>query len=107
LACIRRTTLDAFWSRAQPRSRENTYLVRSLIRSAEQNFGLDDGAFEAPGPLPAEDHCRYRVAMQLVASSMGAGRYSGTHDNGIPSGCRSAYSNQFRSIARGNATTLA
>ena len=70
MACIRRVTLDAFWSRATSTVRSNAYLMRTLIKSADDNFGLLDGAVEDPGPLPAgKDHCGYRVAMHANGCS--------------------------------------
>lgn len=107
LACIRRVNLDAFWSRASSTVMANTYLMRAMVRSAELNFGLTDGAVEDPGPLTSEDHCGYRVAIQMVASSLGVGRYSDSHKQwDTIRRVRSVYSNQFRASARGNATTL-
>jgi hypothetical protein len=107
LACIRRVTLDAFWSRASTTVKSNTYLMRTMIKSAEENFGLSDGAVESPGPLSSEDHCGYRVAMQMVASSLRGGRYSGSHKQwDTIRRIRSVYSNQFRASARGNETSM-
>jgi hypothetical protein len=42
------------------------------------------GPAEEPGPLPKFDHCGYEVAIQIVVSSLGAGRYSRLINNGIP-----------------------
>ena len=107
LACIRRVTLDAFWSRASSTVASNTYLMRTMVRLEETNFGFASGAAESPGPLTCEDHCGYRVAMQKVASSLGVGRYSDSHKKwDTIRRVRSVYSNQFRASARGNSTAL-
>jgi hypothetical protein len=107
LACIRRVTLDAFWSRARSTVMSNTHLMRTMIKASDANFGLTHGAVEDPGPLPNDDHCGYLVAMQMVAASLGEGRYSGTHKQwDTIRRIRSAYSNQFRASARGNVTAL-
>jgi hypothetical protein len=37
------------------------------------------GPFDNPGPLPANDHCGSEVAVQMMASSLGSGRYSDSH----------------------------
>ncbi|KAI2498992.1 hypothetical protein MHU86_15496 [Fragilaria crotonensis] len=105
LACIRRIILDAFWSRARSTVDANTAKTREgLVLS--RSLGMK-GAAEAPGPLPKTDHCGYEVAIQIVVSSLGAGRYSKTHKQwDTVRRFRSAYSNQVRAARDANTNPL-
>ena len=78
MGCIRRIILDAFWSRARSTVAANTSKVREGL-ALSLSMGMVTGPYEIPGPLPAHDHCGYEVAMQMVASSLGSGRYSESH----------------------------
>jgi hypothetical protein len=60
-----------------------------------------------PGPLPKFDHCGYEVAIQIVVSSLGAGRYSKTSKQwDTVRRFRSAYSNQVRAAREANANPI-
>jgi hypothetical protein len=105
LSCIRRINLDAFWSRARATVESNTAKVREGLRLSTA-LGLS-GPYLSPGPLPMDDHCGYEVAMQMVSSSLGAGRYSNNHKQwDTIRKLRSSYSNQVRASRSANAHTL-
>ena len=74
LACIRRINLDAMWSRSTLTILGNRDQVRFGLRLSDQ-VGLD-GPYEYLGPLPFEDHCGYKVEIQMVLHSRLPGRYS-------------------------------
>lgn len=105
LACIRRINLDAFWSRARTTVETNATKVREGIRISA-SLGLN-GPYLSPGPLPLNDHCGYEVALQMVASSREAGRYSETYKQwDTIRKLRSCYSNQVRASRMANSHTL-
>jgi hypothetical protein len=78
MACIRRMILDAFWSRARSTVEDQARKVRHLVNLAKQ-VGMPSPGFESPGPLPAGDHCGYRVTFFSVLDSLQPGKYSDTH----------------------------
>ncbi|KAI2504187.1 hypothetical protein MHU86_10301 [Fragilaria crotonensis] len=105
LACIRRVILDAFWSRARSTVDANTAKAREAL-NLSRSMGMR-GAAEAPGPLPSIDHCGYEVAIQIVVSSLGSGRYSKTHKQwDTVRRFRSSYSNQVRAARDANANPI-
>ena len=107
MACIRRVVLDSFWSRAKSTVSGNTYLLRSTMKLTSGLLGHVNGPYGNPGPLPDFDHCGYLVAMQMVAASMGQGRYSSSYKQ-WDTICRvkSVYSNHYRSTSNANSATL-
>jgi hypothetical protein len=106
MACIRRITLDAFWSRAPSTVQGNKHLMRSTMAITAGLLGHVEGPYGNPGPLPNFDHCGYLVAMQMVASSLGKGRYEESHKQwDTIRRVRSLYSNHYRSTARANSYT--
>ena len=105
MACIRRVILDAFWSRARSTVDANTAKAREAV-ALSRSMGMR-GAAEAPGPLPKTDHCGYEVAIQIVVSSLGAGRYSKTHKQwDTVRRFRSSYSNQVRAAKEANSNPI-
>ena len=71
-----------------------------------RSLGLS-GPYLNPGPLPLTDHCGYEVALQMVAASLEAGRYSETHKQwDTIRKLRSSYSNQVRASRAANSHTL-
>ena len=105
MACIRRVILDAFWSRARSTVDANTAKSREAL-ALSRSIGMR-GAAEAPGPLPKTDHCGYEVAIQIVVSSLGGGRYSKTHKQwDTVRRLRSCYSNQVRSARDANSNPI-
>jgi hypothetical protein len=82
----------------RPKIREGLRLSAAL--------GLS-GPYLNPGPLPMDDHCGYEVAMQMVALSLGAGRYSSSYKQwDTIRKLRSSYSNQVRASRSANSHTL-
>ena len=60
-----------------------------------------------PGPLPAFDHVGYELAIHMVVSSLGAGRYSGTHKQWeMIWRFRPCFSNQVRAAKESNSKCL-
>lgn len=55
LDCIRRVTLDAFWSRASSTVKGNCDRIKALLKISE-SMGLD-GPFFHDGPMPDYDYC--------------------------------------------------
>ena len=105
MACIRRINLDAFWSRAKSTVVANTAQARKMIASCKR-MNLQ-GPFYPPGPLPLDDHCGYEVALLMVVASLEKGRYSNTHKQwDTIRKIRSTFSNQLRSAAISNFSTL-
>ncbi|KAI2501534.1 hypothetical protein MHU86_12911 [Fragilaria crotonensis] len=65
------------------------------------------GTPKDPGPLPSDDHVGYEVAIQMVVSSLGAGRYSGTHKQwDTIRRFRACFSNQVRAAREANSKCL-
>ena len=105
MSCIRRVILDAFWSRARSTVTANTSKVREGM-AISLGMGMQ-GPYENPGPLPSFDHCGYEVAVQMVASSLGKGRYSNTHKQwDTIRRLRSCYSNQIRAARKANSNSI-
>lgn len=103
--CIRRVILDAFWSRARSTVEANTSKVKEGL-ALSVSMGMR-GPYENPGPLPANDHCGYEVAVQMVASSLESGRYSNSHKQwDTIRRLRSCYSNQIRSAREANSNPI-
>lgn len=107
MACIRRVVLDSFWSRAKSTVTGNTYLMRSTMKKLTAGaLGHIEGPYGHPGPLPDFDHCGYLVAMQMVAASLGQGRYSPSYKQwDTIRRIKSLYSNHYRTTARANHST--
>ena len=106
LACIRRVNLDAFWSQASSTVNSNRYLVKSCLKTSTA-LGLPEGPYTNPGPLPNYDHCGYQVAMQMVAASLGSGRYSKSYKQwDMIRRVRSAFSSQYRTSAQANSNSV-
>jgi hypothetical protein len=100
-ACIRRMTLDAFWSRAAPTVKGQTdNLRRALAYSA--TVGLP-GPYMHDGPLPDYDHCGYEVAIQMLLYSRSRGNHSSDYVqfDSIRK-FRSAYGNFLRAAPQAN-----
>ena len=107
MACIRRIVLDAFWSRASSTVLGNKNLMRATMKITTGLLGHLDGPYGNPGPLPDYDHCGYLVAIQMVASSIGKGRYSTSYKQwDTIRRVKSLYSNHYRTTAKSNWTTL-
>lgn len=105
LACVRRIVLDSFWSRARTTVESNAAKIREGLRISAR-LGLD-GPYLCPGPLPSGDHCGYEVALQMVVSSLGSGRYSDSHKQwDTIRKLRSCYSNQVRAAREANSNVL-
>jgi hypothetical protein len=67
LACIRRITLDAFWSRASSTVLGNKdWIKMSLAMSAK--VGLE-GTYIHEAVMPETDQFGYEVAVQMVLAS--------------------------------------
>ena len=105
LACIRRINLDAFWSRARSTVESNTAKMREGLAISEA-MGMR-GTPKQPGPLPSDDHVGYEVAIQMIVSSLGAGRYSGTQKQwDTIRRFRACFSNQVRAAREANSKCL-
>jgi hypothetical protein len=105
MSCIRRTILDAFWSRSRATVVSNTSRFREIVRKS-QSLGFEP-PYSSPGPLPPHDHCGYKVAILMVAKSLEPGRHSESHMQwDTVRKLRAAYSNQIRAAAVSNSTTL-
>ena len=74
VACIRRVTLDAFWSRATSTVGNNLRSVRKIVNGSEQVELL--GPFETLRPMPKHDHCGYQIAISMVLASTKRGKHS-------------------------------
>ena len=105
LDVIRRINLDACWSRSRNTVTTNTAKVREGLKISAR-LGLL-GPYLEPGPLPVHDHCVYEVVMQLVVSSLEAGRYSALHKPwDTVRKFRTCYSNQVRAARDANCNPL-
>jgi hypothetical protein len=105
-AGIRRILLDALWSK------ETTTVSGTASKIAEGlriSTSLDlTGPYPEPGPLPAYDHCGYEVALQVVMSSLGEGRYNSTYKQwDTVRRLRSAASSQYRTSRLANELCVA
>jgi hypothetical protein len=105
MACIRRVMLDAFWSRSRSTVASNTSRYREIIRNSA-TLGFEP-PYSSPGPLPAFDHCGYKVAILMVAKSLEPGRHSASHMQwDTIRKLRASFSNQIRASAISNSVTL-
>ena len=101
MSCIRRVILDGFWSRSRATVVNNTRLFREMM-SLSKALGFEP-PYEPPGPLPAFDHCGYRVAILMVVKSLRAGRNASTHIKwDTIRRLRSTHSNQSRASKEAN-----
>jgi len=106
LVVIRRVLLDAFWSRSKSTVESNSRKVAEGIKWSNR-MGLP-GIYEPGSALPYHDHCGYEVAMQMVMSSVGVGKYSSRYKQwDTIRKLRSAYSNYVRSSSAANQPMLA
>ena len=105
MGCIRRVILDAFWSRAHSTVTNNATKVREGLKIS-LSMGMW-GPYENPGPFTSEDTFGYEVAIQMVVSSRGAGRYDPTRKQwDTVRRLRTAYSNQVRSAQKANSQII-
>ena len=103
MGCIRRIVLDAFWSRSSSTVTTNAAMMRATMLTTTSMLGHSEGPYGDPGPLPAYDHCGYLVAMQMVASSRGKGRYSPTHKQwDTIRKIKTLFSSHYRATAKAN-----
>ena len=95
MACIRRASLDAFWSRASSTVEANRRRVETQLKFS-RSVGLQ-GPYTQTSGFPDFDHCGFEVAIGMLLYSLKKGRNDPTHTqfNTIRS-LRSAYSNQVR-----------
>ena len=77
LAYIRRTNLDALWSRARGTVQNNKGTVDRIINGFSP-FGMY-GPFYDWGPTPAFDHASYETAMALLIDSNRQGKHDSSH----------------------------
>jgi hypothetical protein len=105
LACIRRITLDAFWSRAPLTVLGNRDKIRQgLVLS--KLVGLE-GPYVHFGSMPSTDTFGYEVAIQIVLASRRPGEYSReyTQWDSIRKFC-TAYANHVRASPQANHNPL-
>jgi hypothetical protein len=101
LGCIRRMTLDVFWSSATPTVQGNRDKLAMGIKLSEL-VGLK-GPFIHQGPLPDHDHCGYEVAIEMLLYSKREGKHSKDHlQFDTIRKLRSCYSNQVRASPQAN-----
>eukprot|EP00978_Attheya_sp_CCMP212_P015773 scaffold40823_cov60-Attheya_sp.AAC.1 len=101
-ACIRRMTLDAFWSCAAPTVKGQTYNLKCAL-AYSATVGLLPGPYVHDGPLPDYDHCGYTVAIQMLLYSRSRGNHSTDYVqfDSIRK-FRSAYGNFLRAAPQAN-----
>ena len=106
MSCIRRSSLDAFWSRATATVGANRSLVKQQI-SLSQTLGLE-GPFTDYGPSPSEDHCGREVAAAiLLKSRWTTGKNSKSHlQFNTVRRLRSSYSNYIRASTLSSQSNL-
>ena len=105
MGCIRRVILDAFWSRARHTVTTNASRFREMMTLSE-SLGFEP-PYDPPGPLPAFDHCGYKVAVLMVAKSLSPGRHSDSHTQwDTIRKFKGTHSNQSRSGRVANSTTF-
>ena len=75
--CIRRISLDAFWSRATSTVVANANAVEECL-SFCQELGIE-APYRDQGPLPSHDHWGFGTAVTTVYGSLKPGNYSNTH----------------------------
>jgi hypothetical protein len=75
--CIRRITLDAFWSRASSTVTGNAASVDECLKICGE-LGIVD-PYRNPGPIPPGDLFGYATAISMVYSSLRAGKYASDH----------------------------
>jgi hypothetical protein len=106
MACIRRATLDAFWSRAERTVSSHASHVQKGIELAAF-IGIDP-PFVPVGPLPSFDHCGYGMAVLILLKSREKGKYHTSHQQWETiRKFRTAYGNQIRAGAEANSSCLA
>ena len=96
--CIRRASLDAFWSRASSTVEANKRRVEKQLKLSA-TVGLS-GPYTQQEGFPDFDHCGFEVAIGMLLYSRGSGKNSMTHTQfGTIRSLRSAFSNQVRASA--------
>jgi len=105
MACIRRMNLDAFWSRETSTVNANTRRANKLIEISSV-FQMP-GPFFHQGPLPAYDHCGYRIAVSMLLLSRNPGRHNKTYTQfDTIRTYRATFSNYTRSSPDSNRSSL-
>jgi hypothetical protein len=105
LACIRRASLDTFWSRSSDTVIKHRGQVKMGI-ALSKLVGLP-APYPPPGPLPPFDHCGYGVAIQILLKSRQSGTYHKCHQEWETiRKLRTAYTNQVRSSGSANESAL-
>ena len=105
MACLRRATLDAFWSRSGSTVNGQASLIKKGI-SLARSVGMEP-PYHEPGPLPLFDHCGYVVAVQVLLKSREAGRYHSSHQQwDTIRRLIVAYRNQIRAGGVANSSSL-
>jgi hypothetical protein len=106
LACIRRISLDAFWSRASSTVLAHRDKIRQGL-TLSKLVGLE-GPYVHYGTMPPVDEFGYEIAIQTVLASRRPGKYSENHTqwDSIRK-YRTAFANHIRSSPQANCKPLA
>jgi len=106
MKCIRRASLDAFWSRETGTVQGNAREIKVMRRKLNLlGCGLDD-ALPAMGPFEVEDSVGMLVACAMLMRTLDPGRNEETVQYGTASKMRGAYSNWWHASVRGTGRTV-
>jgi hypothetical protein len=105
MACIRRMSLDAFWSRATSTVLANRDKIKQGL-ALSKLVGLQ-GPYVHYGSMPMSDIFGYEVAIQNVLASRRSGKHSSTHNQyESVRKYRTAYSNHSQASPQANMNPL-
>ena len=105
-ACIRRASLDVFWSSATSTVKGNVSQIKKAIKFS-QRIGLE-GPYIHKGPFPPFDYCRYQVACQMLLNSLEEGKINKSYTQwSTIRKLRTCYANQVRASPQANNVILA
>lgn len=98
LCCIRRASLDSFWSRASSTVRGNLARQREMMGIGQHQFDFHaDDLIPPMGPRDLKDEVGMRVAMIMLAKSRKPGKNAATVQFSTARGIRTTYSNAWKS----------
>jgi len=101
IRCIRRATLDAFWSREPGTIAKNAGQLKLLDRKAREAGLNRERMFPAMGPLPLQDKAGMGVAICVLMRTLDQGKNEETIQFGTASSAKTAFANMWRASSEG------
>jgi len=105
--CIRRASLDAFWSREASTVRGTANGLRTIVEKLKIVGVAEKEALPLSGPFPVSDDWGVRVAVAMLLRSLDQGQTEATVQYATTRKLRSAFSNAWQASVEGPKATVA